>query len=82
MFGREALQYINYVECSPKRYGYDAKLCKAADLEGFPTWKIGSKKEVGSGEMTLEALAKATGYKGKFDGSLEEPLPTSDGSCQ
>ena len=80
MFGREALQYVNYVECAPKGYGFDAKTCKAADLEGFPTWKDGKRKEIGSGEMTLESLAKATGFPGKFDGSLE-PLPMS-GSCQ
>jgi len=81
MFGKEAWSYVNYVECSPKGYNANLRLCGKNDIEGFPTWKIGSK-EIGSGEMTLDRIAAMSGYGGKFDGGLEEPLPMGGGSCR
>uniref|UniRef100_A0A7S2EV16 Thioredoxin domain-containing protein n=1 Tax=Trieres chinensis TaxID=1514140 RepID=A0A7S2EV16_TRICV len=81
MFGREAWGLVNYVECSPKGYASEAVTCAAKGVDGYPTWRFGNGK-VGSGEMTLEAIAKMSGYKGKIDGSLEAPLPSASGSCR
>jgi uncharacterized membrane protein len=62
MFGKEAFQKIDYVECDPKGENSRAQLCKDAKIEGYPTWKI--KGELYSGERTLEELAKLSGYQG------------------
>lgn len=43
MFGKEALKYIEYVECYPEGYRRGVKLaaaCSAANVQGFPTWVI------------------------------------------
>lgn len=82
MFGREAWSFIRYVECSPKGFNSDIALCATEGIDGFPTWKFGNGK-VGSGELKLDQIAKMSGYKGKFDGSAEAPLPSSEsGSCR
>lgn len=64
IFGKAAMEEFPYVECFPEgwRQGIDmAPACKAANLEGFPTWVIGSQRLEGAQELaTLEkALAKA-----------------------
>jgi uncharacterized membrane protein len=63
MFGREAMKYIDYVECYPEGYRKGvqiAKACDAANIQGFPTWVINGK--VFSGEQGLEDLAKASNF--------------------
>lgn len=62
MFGKEAFKKIDYVECDPKGENPRPQLCKEANIEGFPTWKI--KGEFYSGERTLEDLAQLSGYQG------------------
>lgn len=58
MFGKEAAESLPYVECFPEgwRAGQEmASECKAANLEGFPTWIIGTKRFPGAQEFeTLE----------------------------
>lgn len=58
LFGKEAIGELPYVECFPDgwRQGVDmVPACKAADLEGFPTWVIGGKHLAGSQSFeTLE----------------------------
>lgn len=82
LFGREAWSFIRYVECSPKGFNSDIALCATEGIDGFPTWKFGNGK-VGSGELKLDQIAKMSGYKGKFDGNAEAPLPSSgSGSCR
>ncbi|GJN09194.1 hypothetical protein PR202_ga27176 [Eleusine coracana subsp. coracana] len=46
MFGREATEILDYVECFPNGAGKGKKMaseCAAAGLEGFPTWFINGK---------------------------------------
>ena len=81
MFGKEAWANINYVECANSGYKSNPKLCSTNGITGFPAWKFVNGKEA-SGEMPLEQLAMVAGYKGKFDGSLEEQLPGLAGSCR
>jgi len=89
IFGQEAWASVSYVECSTKGFGYDSSSLPPSvlkEIDGFPTWKIPalSKKQEGKtmgGEMTLEALAKLSGYKGGFDGKLEGSVPFGSGSC-
>lgn len=43
MFGREAAEILDYVECFPDGYRKGiqiAKACKDVKIEGFPTWVI------------------------------------------
>lgn len=63
MFGREAMQYVVYVECYPEGYRKGipiAKACDAANIQGFPTWVI--KGQILSGEQELDDLAKASDF--------------------
>lgn len=43
MFGKEAMKYLDYVECYPEGYrrGVEiAKACEVANIQGFPSWII------------------------------------------
>ncbi|BBN01953.1 hypothetical protein Mp_2g11540 [Marchantia polymorpha subsp. ruderalis] len=63
MFGREAMKFVDYVECYPEGYRKGvqlAKACDAANIQGFPTWII--KGQTYSGEQDFEGLAKASGF--------------------
>lgn len=43
MFGKEAMKYVDYVECYPEGYRSGvqiAKECDAVNIQGFPTWII------------------------------------------
>ena len=67
MFGKEASESLPYVECFPDgwRPGEEmAAVCKDANLEGFPTWVIGSQKLPGA--QAFETLEQALN-----DGSVE-----------
>ncbi|KAG0614156.1 hypothetical protein M758_6G155100 [Ceratodon purpureus] len=62
MFGKEALKYIEYVECYPEGYRRGVKLapaCSAANIQGFPTWVINGQKY--SGEQGFDKLAELSG---------------------
>lgn len=80
LFGKQAWALIDHVECAPKGYGAQPKLC--SKIDGYPTWKI-KGKEVG-GERPLSDLAKESGFPGVFDEALEEnvPPPLGSGTCQ
>ena len=62
LFGQEASQAINYIECDPKGKKPQPELCEAAKIESFPTWKIKGKSV--SGTQSLEELATMSGYQG------------------
>ncbi|MBW4561766.1 MAG: hypothetical protein KME32_11535 [Mojavia pulchra JT2-VF2] len=65
LFGKEAEQIINdrvKVECAPDGLKAQPELCKAAKIEGFPTWIINGKSY--SGVQNLEELAKVSNYTG------------------
>lgn len=81
IFGAEAWSIMNYVECSPKGYGFQGqKMCK--DVEGYPTIKDKTGQVVNvSGERPLDFLAQQVGYL-DFDPSLEEQLPAIGTACK
>lgn len=82
MFGKEASQLLDRIECDPQ--GKDAKpaLCKQAKVVGYPTWIIKNRRYAGT--QSLTALASASRYLGprkfinpnqKSIDSTEEVIP-------
>lgn len=93
LFGKEAWNYITYIECSPKGYTFDQnaspKLCQ--NVSGFPTWSLGAKDGITteneiSGEVPLVVLAEKSQFQLPFHDKLEEenvpPRIGSRGACQ
>lgn len=62
LFGKEAVQKLNYVECHPDGKNARPDLCDAAKITGYPTWEINGKFY--QGEKSLQELANLSGYKG------------------
>lgn len=62
LFGKEASDKLNYVECDPRGKNGQPDLCKAAGINGYPTWQINGK--LYPGVQDLKKLADLTGYKG------------------
>ncbi len=62
LFGKKAYNLLKHVECDPRGQNSRPDLCKAAKIQGFPTWQIGGK--LYAGVHSLEELAKISGYKG------------------
>ena len=81
LFGAEAWAIMNYVECSPKGYGFQGQqLCKG--VEGYPTFKDKTGRVVNlSGERSLDFLAQQVQFS-NFDPSLEEELPAIGTACK
>lgn len=80
LFGSEAWSIMNYVECSPKGYGFKGqKTCE--DIDGYPTFKDKTGRIVNvSGERPLEFLAQQVRFS-NYDPSLEEDLPFGVGTA-
>ncbi|MFE1748505.1 hypothetical protein [Coleofasciculus sp. H7-2] len=62
MFPKEALSYINYIECDANGKNPRPDLCSKAKVKGFPTWEIKGRRY--SGLLSLEELAELSEYKG------------------
>ncbi|MFM7363195.1 MAG: vitamin K epoxide reductase family protein [Cuspidothrix sp.] len=65
LFGKEAYKIISdnsKVECASDSPKGKPELCRAANIQGFPTWIINGKSY--SGVQNLDELAKMTGYTG------------------
>ncbi len=71
LFGKEAAQIFNYVECAPDGVNSQTALCQEVGPKiekqtgqplGFPTWEINGKYY--SGTQTLTDLATKSGYQG------------------
>jgi uncharacterized membrane protein/glutaredoxin len=62
LFGKEAIKDIPYVECDPQGVNPQTDRCKAAGVQGFPTWVINGKTVRGT--QSLPELAQLSGYKG------------------
>lgn len=77
LFGKEALQLVNYVECDPRGAGANAKVCQRAAVDGYPTWMIGDKRI--SGEHPLSELAAFSGFAGRFDPAVEPAAAAQPG---
>mmetsp|Transcript_34704 Transcript_34704/g.81835 ORF Transcript_34704/g.81835 Transcript_34704/m.81835 type:complete len:223 (-) Transcript_34704:991-1659(-) len=80
LFGAEAWSVMDYVECSPKGYGYKGqKMCE--DIEGYPTFRDRKGRVMNvSGERPIEFLAQEVRFS-EFDPSLEEDLPAAIGTA-
>jgi glutaredoxin len=62
LFGKEAVNYLPYVECARDAQNSQAQLCKEKKVELFPSWEINGK--IIPGSKSLKELAKITGYQG------------------
>lgn len=61
VFGKEAMEFVPYVECSELDRRPTAA-CQAAGIKGYPTWEINGQRSIG--EKNLEELANLSGYQG------------------
>lgn len=63
LFGAEATQTFNYVECAEDGQNPQPDLCRSKpEITGFPTWEING--EFYSGTQSLARLAELSGYSG------------------
>ena len=65
LFGKQASDQLNVVECAPDGENNQADLCRSKGLEGFPSWEINGS--IDSGVKGLDTLAELSGYKGDTD---------------
>jgi len=65
LFGKQASDQLQVVECAPDGRDNQADLCKRKGLTGFPSWEI--KGKIDSGVKPLSELADLSGYKGNRD---------------
>lgn len=63
LFGQEAFEKINYVECAAEGKDPQPNACLAAGVRSYPTWEIDGKLYPGT--KTLSELAELSGYKGE-----------------
>ena len=68
LFGQEAVEEINYIECDANGKNPQPDLCRAAGITGYPTWSVNG--QVYTGSQSLENLAQASGYTGPKDFGL------------
>ncbi len=71
LFGKEAFEKINYVECDPQGVDPQPNVCASAGVESYPTWEVNG--EILRGTQTLESLAEASDYTGPTDFKYELP---------
>lgn len=62
LFGKEAVQELNIIECLADGKNAQPQLCQAAKITSVPTWDINGKFY--SGEQSLQKLADLSGYTG------------------
>ena len=65
LFGKQAVEKLDVVECAPDGVNGQPKLCEKKGIEGFPTWEIDGTLD--SGVKPLDQLAKSSGYQGPAD---------------
>ena len=62
LFGKQAYSEINHIECDPQGQNAQPDLCKAANIQSFPTWEINGQQY--QGVQSLAELAQISGYQG------------------
>ena len=62
LFGKEAIQQLNIIECLPDGKNSQTKLCVEAKIDSVPAWNINGKFY--AGEQSLQKLADLSGYQG------------------
>lgn len=75
LFGQQAAAKIPYIECDPNGANAQPDLCKAAKIQGYPTWQIQDK--LLSGTQALTELSKVSAYTGpqSFKNLVEGAVP-------
>jgi uncharacterized membrane protein len=73
LFGKEAFNQIDYVECDPKGKNPQPDVCQAEGVKGYPTWKVNG--QMVSGTQSLEQLAQLSGYQGARNFQNVKPSP-------
>ncbi|MCF3576716.1 vitamin K epoxide reductase family protein [Planktothrix agardhii] len=61
LFGQQAVDKMPYIECDKEGKNPQLDLCKAKNIEGYPTWEI--KGKMYTGIQSLEKLSEVSGYK-------------------
>ena len=61
LFGQEAFDEINYIECDPQGKNPQREACLAAGIQSYPTWEIDGKLYPGT--KTLDELAELSNYQ-------------------
>ena len=61
MFGKEAAEKLNLVECAKDGFNNKRDLCEAKGITGFPSWEINGS--IDSGVKSLKELAELSDYK-------------------
>lgn len=72
LFGKEAFQEIDYIECSPNGKNSDPQACVTAGIKSYPTWEI--KGQVFRGTQLPKKLAEVSGYEGSMDFKYTMPV--------
>lgn len=62
LFGEEAVQQLEVIECDPRGENPQVDRCRAANVSSFPTWEINGRQY--SGLQSLSRLADLSGYNG------------------
>ncbi|NEQ99304.1 MAG: vitamin K epoxide reductase family protein [Cyanothece sp. SIO2G6] len=62
LFGQQAFEYIDYVECDEAGVDPQPQACRAAGVQSYPTWEING--ETYAGVQSLQTLATLSGYSG------------------
>jgi uncharacterized membrane protein/glutaredoxin len=62
LFGREATAKLKVIECAPDGRNSQKALCDSKKIEGFPTWEINGKLDVGV--KPLAKIAQLSGFRG------------------
>ena len=60
LFGKQAYNELNVVECARDGINSRTKLCIDKKIKGFPTWEING--ELFIGVLSLKELTELTGY--------------------
>ena len=61
LFGKDAYNELNVVECARDGKNSQTKLCIDKKIEGFPSWEINGNIIIGV--QPLQELAELTGFK-------------------
>ena len=65
MFGKEAAEKLNLVECAKDGFNNKRELCETKGITGFPSWEINGS--IDSGVKSLKELAELSNYKDTKD---------------
>jgi hypothetical protein len=60
IFGDQAFQQVQYIECDPRGINPKPQLCRRAGIQVYPTWEIKGKKY--QGVRSLAELAELSGF--------------------